>query len=125
MSTEPFLADPDIAKRFSIVVDYVKKKHDIDTQSKLAAIFNLSQPLMSLVIKGKRAVTIDMLKVLFIRFNINPLFVILGGDEKIEYRKEDKTLITDTRELRTEIVMLSARMQKMEQDLRILSQKQL
>lgn len=122
MSPEQVKIDQGAAKRFGMVRTHLKNKTGKMLQSDLAEVCGVTQGMIGHMENGRREITFNVLSILFTKFNINPSFIIIGGDEEIEYKKPSKTLITDTRELRAEIEILRARIKKMEQDIRILSQ---
>lgn len=122
MKTEQTSIDQEAAKRFLLVMEYLKKKYDISSQTELAKACGVTQGMIGHIVNGRRAVPFDMMKLLYIRYGILPTFIVAGAGP-MSTSEDGKTLVTDTRELRAEIEVLSARMKKMEQDMRILSQK--
>lgn len=120
MPTEQTSIDQEAAKRFVLVKEYLKKKHSISSQTELANACGVTQGMIGHIVNGRRAVPFDMMKLLYIRYGILPTFIVAGAGP-MSTTESNKTLVTDTRELRAEIEVLSARIQRMEQDMRILS----
>lgn len=116
MTPRPVIVDKQAAKRLVIVRKYLKL-----SQVDLAEACGTIQSTISKMELGILDMQQFFIKALFMKFNISPTYLI-AGEGPIEYRKEDKTLITDTRELRLEIEVLRGEILKMKQDIRILSQ---
>lgn len=117
MTPRPVIVDKQAAKRLVIVRKYLKL-----SQVDIAAACGTIQPTISKMELGILDMQQFFIKALFFKFNISPTYLI-AGEGPIEYKKEDKTLITDTRELRLEIEVLRGELLKMKQDIRILSQQ--
>lgn len=123
MAPRPAIIDQQAAGRLAIVRDYLGKKYKKLSQGEIAAKCETTQSSISKMERGDIDIPRHVLKALFIHFNISPNYIVAGVGS-IEYKKESKTLVTDTRELRAEIEILSAKLNKLEGDLRILSLKQ-
>lgn len=124
MAPRPAIIDPQAAGRLALVLDYLGKKYKKLSQGDMAENCQTTQSSVSKMIRGEISIPFHVLKGLFIHYNINPNYILIGKECPIEYKKESKTLVTDTRELRAEIEILSAKLNKLEGDLRILSMKQ-
>lgn len=122
MPPRPAIIDKQAAGRLAIVRDYLGKKYKKLSQGEIAVKCETTQSSISKMERGDIDIPQHVLKGLFIHFNINPNYIIIGKDCTIEFKKETKTLVTDTRELRAEIEILSANMRKMQEDIRIISQ---
>jgi len=115
--------DQAAAKRFAMVRTYLKNKLGKMSQTDMGELCGVTQGMIGHIENGIREIPFSALKALYLKYNISPTYII-AGDGKIEPNKADKTLITDTADLRAEIEILNARIKKMEQDIRILSQHQ-
>lgn len=113
--------DQGAAKRFKLVRAYLKKKTGSMSQAQLADACGLTQGMIGHIENGIREIPYPALKALYVKYNISPLYIIAGG-VKIEVDKAEKASLASTIDIRSEIEILSARMKKMEQDIRILSQ---
>lgn len=121
MPTETNQIDQGAAKRFKLVRTHLKKKLGRMSQTDIGEVCGLTQGMIGHIENGIREIPFLALKRLYLKYNISPTYII-AGDGKIEPDKAEKTLLTDTADLRSEIEVLAGRMKKMEQDIRILSQ---
>lgn len=121
MSSPETQIDQAAAKRFAMVRAYLKTKLGKMSQTDIGEVCGVTQGMIAHIENGIREIPFSALKALYLKYNISPTYII-AGDVKIEPAKADKTLLTDTADLRAEIEILRAQIKKMEQDIRILSQ---
>lgn len=94
--------DKAAAKRFYLVRKFLKLN-----QEGMAELCEISQSMVSLIEKGEREIPQSVFKILFLKRNINPAYIIVGGVE-LEYRKVEKGLMTNVRDLKAEIEIMKA-----------------
>jgi hypothetical protein len=75
----------------------------------MAVLCEISQGMVSLIEKGEREISQAVFKILFIKKNISPMYLIVG-EGTIENRKEDKgsSLVTNLKDLKAEIEVMKS-----------------
>ncbi len=119
MPPKAAIINKDAAKRLRLVREYLNL-----SQADLSEATGVNQSTIAKMELGHTAITSYILERLFIKFNISPLYIVVGK-EGIEYKVEKKTLITDTRQLRAEMLVMRAELEKAKQDINILSRSNL
>lgn len=103
-------ADSQLIKRLRLIVK------SCGGQSKFAKACGVSQPLVSLMLKGEREVNFTVITGVCHELGYSPEWVILGTGDKLTdgSKKEATKLVTDIQLLRTEVQLLHARMKHYE-----------
>lgn len=105
MSSKSPQIDQQAAKRLLLV-----RQHLGLNQEEMAELCDLSQGMVSYIEKGKREIPQNVFKILFIRKNISPVY-ILAGVGPIEYKKIKADY--DLQDLKTEIEIIKGQLEKL------------
>lgn len=100
MSAKADVIDPTLGIRFKNVRNYLKL-----TQAEMAELCEVSQTTISMVEKGLRDLPTSVLKILFIKKNISPTYIITG-EGGMEYKKTPGG--KELTELRAELEIVKA-----------------
>lgn len=107
MSARPATIDPIMVTQLRLVKEHYKL-----SQEEMAEVCGTSQSMVSLMMNGKREIPAFVLKNLFMKKGISPIFMF-DPDEKMEYRRKQGSSEITIKDLQFEIELMKGQLAKL------------